>query len=119
MPESGRSMRSRSLSSAIRARPGRDVYLGQMTVLIDPPRWPAHGRLWAHLASDASYQELHDFAERNGIPQRGFDHDHYDVPADRYDELVEGGATPVDSRELLRRIGSAGLRQPKRDRRER
>lgn len=88
-----------------------------VTVLIDPPRWPAHGRLWSHLVSDVSHQELHDFAQRTGIPPRGFDHDHYDVPDSRYDELIASGAVPVDSRELLRRIGAAGLRHPKRDRR--
>ncbi len=89
----------------------------RMTVLIDPPRWPAHGRLWAHLVSDASYAELHSFAAAHGIPTKGFDHDHYDVPAERYDELVAGGALPVDSRELLRRIVVAGLRRPRRNRR--
>lgn len=88
-----------------------------MTVLIDPPRWPAHGRLWSHLVSDASFAELHAFAAENAIPERGFDHDHYDVPDERYSALIEAGAVPVDSRELLRRIGSAGLRRPKRDRR--
>ncbi len=86
-------------------------------MLIDPPRWPAHGRLWAHLVSDESHDELHAFAGRHEIPPRGFDHDHYDVPADRYAALVAGGAVPVDSRELLRRISAAGLRQPRRDRR--
>ncbi len=86
-------------------------------MLVDPPRWPAHGRLWAHLVSDESYDELHAFARANGIPERGFDHDHYDVPQERYDALIAAGAVPVDSRELLRRIGTAGLRQPRRDRR--
>ena len=88
-----------------------------MTVLIDPPRWPAHGRLWAHLVSDASYAELHAFAAAHDIPARGFDHDHYDVPDSRYADLIAGGALPVDSRELLRRMAAAGLRQPKRERR--
>jgi hypothetical protein len=88
-----------------------------MAVLIDPPRWPAHGRLWAHLVSDTSYEELHAFAAAAGIPERGFDHDHYDVPDAKYDELVAAGAVPLDSRELLRRLTAAGLRQPKRDRR--
>ncbi len=54
-----------------------------MTVLIDPPRWPAHGRLWSHLVSDLSYPELHDFAAANRLPARGFDHDHYDVPQEK------------------------------------
>jgi uncharacterized protein DUF4031 len=88
-----------------------------VTVLIDPPRWPAHGRVWSHLVSDESYDELHAFAAAQNIPSRGFDHDHYDVPVERYQGLVDAGAVPVDSRELLRRIGDAGLRQPKRDRR--
>jgi hypothetical protein len=85
-----------------------------VTVLIDPPRWPAHGRLWCHLVSDVSADELHAFADRNGLPRRGFDRDHYDVPDARYDELVAAGAVPVDSRELLRRLTGAGLRRPKR-----
>ena len=38
-----------------------------MTVLIDEPRWQFNGRLWAHLVSDATYQELHDFAEAAGM----------------------------------------------------
>ena len=49
-------------------------------ILVDPPAWPAHGRLWSHLVSDTSYDELHAFARRLGIPARGFDRDHYDVP---------------------------------------
>ena len=88
-----------------------------MTVLIDPPRWPAHGRVWSHLVSDESYDELHAFAAAQSIPARGFDHDHYDVSGERYQALVDAGAVPVDSRELLQRIGTAGLRQPKRNRR--
>ena len=88
-----------------------------VAILIDDPRWPAHGRLWAHLVSDHDLEELHAFAAANGIPPRGFDHDHYDVPEERYRGLIEAGAVPVDSRELLRRLSDAGLRQPKRDRR--
>ncbi len=86
-----------------------------MTVLIDPPNAPGHGRLWSHLASDTSYDELHAFARTLGIPARGFDRDHYDVPAERYDHVVAAGATPVSSRELVRRLTAAGLRRRKRD----
>ncbi len=88
-----------------------------MTVLIDPPRWPAHGRLWAHLVSDSSYAELHAFAVRTGVPRRGFDADHYDIPAERYPDLILAGAVAVDSRELVGRLSAAGLRRPRRDRR--
>jgi hypothetical protein len=87
-----------------------------MTILLDPPLWPRHDRIWGHLVSDTSIAELHAFAERAGIPRRGFDLDHYDVPAERYDELVALGATLVDSRELIRRLRASGLRVRSRDR---
>ena len=87
-----------------------------MTVLVDPPRWPAHGRLWSHLVSDHSTAELHGFAGRLGIPERAFDLDHYDIPQDRYDDVVAAGAEPVEGRELIRRLIASGLRVPARDR---
>ena len=80
-----------------------------MTVLIDTPLWPKHGTVWAHLVSDRSIEELQDFAERVGLPRRGFDLDHYDVPAERYDELVAAGAEPVSPRDLVRRLAASGL----------
>ena len=82
-------------------------------ILIDPPAVPRWGRLWSHLASDTSYDELHAFAAARGIPARGFDRDHYDVPAERYDAMVEAGARPVSSRELVSALRRAGLRRPK------
>lgn len=84
-----------------------------MTVLIDPPNAAGHGRLWSHLTSDVSFEELHAFAAVLGIPPRGFDRDHYDVPAERYDDVVGAGAVPVSSRELVRRLVSSGLRRRK------
>ena len=100
-------------------RCGRGPYPGPVAVLVDEARWPAHGRLWAHLVSDASYEELHAFARAAGIPRRGFDHDHYDVPADRVDDLVAAGAQPVGGRELVRRLVASGLRVDARQRLER
>jgi muramoyltetrapeptide carboxypeptidase len=82
-------------------------------ILIDPPNAAGHGRLWSHLASDASYAELHDFARVIGIPERGFDRDHYDVPSERYDDVIAAGAVPVSSRELIIRLRAAGLRRRK------
>ena len=79
-------------------------------ILIDPPNAPGRGRLWSHLASDTSYDELHVFAREIGVPERGFDRDHYDVPAEWYDKVIEAGATPVSSRELVSRLVRAGLR---------
>lgn len=93
-----------------------DGILGTVTVLIDRPSWPAHGRLWGHLVSDASLAELHAFAARLGLPPRSFDLDHYDVPEERYDELVAAGAHPVGYRELVVRLRDSGLRVKGRDR---
>jgi hypothetical protein len=84
-------------------------------ILIDEPVWPAHGMVWSHLVSDSSLDELHAFARKAGIPERGFDNDHYDVPERRYEELVELGATPVKGRELLRRLQASGLRVKQRN----
>jgi muramoyltetrapeptide carboxypeptidase len=84
-----------------------------MAILVDPPAWPAHGRLWAHLVSDVSYEELHAFAAAQGVPRRGFERDHYDVPEEAYDDLVSAGAIPVSSRVLLERLERAGLRRRK------
>lgn len=88
-----------------------------MTVLLDRPMWPAHGTLWSHLVSDATLEELHEFAARSGVPRRSFDIDHYDVPQERYDELVAAGALPVSNRELVTRLAASGLRVRQRDRR--
>ena len=69
--------------------------------------------MWSHLASDTSYEELHAFASRMGIPARGFDRDHYDVPAEVYDEMVAAGAVEVTSRVLVAALLAADLRRRK------
>ncbi len=87
-------------------------------LLVDDAVWPgkgrAAGRLWAHLVSDASFDELHAFAEMLGTPRRGFERDHYDIPAEMVSRALSLGAHHVTSRELLLRLTSAGLRRPKR-----
>lgn len=82
-------------------------------IVIDLPTVARHGTTWSHLASDTSLEELHAFAAALGIPARGFDRDHYDVPASHYDRMVAAGAVPVSSRELVIRLRRAGLRRPK------
>jgi hypothetical protein len=83
-----------------------------VTVLVDPPLWPRHGRTWSHLVSDTSLAELHAFAERAGLPRRAFDLDHYDVPDEMHADLVAQGAVPVTAGELIRRLRASGLRVP-------
>jgi 8-oxo-dGTP pyrophosphatase MutT (NUDIX family) len=85
-----------------------------MTIWIDPPSWPAHGRLWSHVISDTSYDELQTFAARSGIPARGFDGDHFDVPQELYAALVAAGARPGGGKEIARLLRNSGLRFQKR-----
>lgn len=60
--------------------------------------------------SDHSYDELHDFARRLGKRRLGFQGDHYDVDATDRVRAIDHGAELVDSRELVRRLRRAGLR---------
>ncbi|MER6048798.1 DUF4031 domain-containing protein [Streptomyces sp. NPDC001793] len=84
-----------------------------MAIYIDPPIWPGHGRMWSHLVSDRSFDELHRFAAALGAPRGAFERDHYDLPSERYDDAVRAGAVAVGSKELVRRLTEAGLRRPK------
>lgn len=79
-------------------------------IFIDPPYWPAHGTVFSHLISDTSVAELHTFAAANGITERAFDLDHYDVPERLYPDLVSAGAAPVSGKELARTLMASGLR---------
>jgi len=84
-----------------------------VTILVDDAVWPFRGRRFAHLVSDTSYEELHDFAGRLGLPGRAFHRDHYDVTAELREAAIELGARPVTSREIVRRLQAAGLRRRK------
>ena len=65
------------------------------------------------MVSDTSYDELHAFAEGLGVPRRGFERDHYDIPAELHPDAIARGAELVSSKELVRRLTAAGLRRPK------
>lgn len=82
-----------------------------MTVLVDECRWPWRGRLWCHLVSDISFDELHQFARQLGLPRVAFQGDHYDLHEDGRARAIVTGAVPVDSRVLLRALKGAGLRR--------
>ena len=81
--------------------------------MVDPPNVESRGRRWSHVASDSSFEELHAFAAAAGVPARGFDRDHYDIPAEHYRAVVDAGAEEVSSRELVARLTAAGLRRRK------
>lgn len=87
---------------------------GTVSILIDTPLWPGpHGLLFAHLVSDASFEELHAFARDLGVPTRAFERDHYDIPEHLHAHAVALGAEHVSGRELVTRLRASGLRRPK------
>lgn len=101
-----------------RTRRRNRSYNVRMSIYIDPPTWPAHGTVFSHLISDVSLAELHGFAAAAGISERAFDRDHYDVPAHRYEDLVQAGAIELSGSELTRTLIASGLRIPLKERPE-
>ena len=81
-------------------------------ILVDRAVWEWRDRRWAHLVSDRDYPELHAFAAALGLARVAFQGDHYDVDEATRLTALAAGAEPVDARELLRRLRSAGLRRP-------
>jgi hypothetical protein len=80
-------------------------------ILVDECHWWFRDRKWCHMVSDVSHDELHAMAEALGIPRRGFQGDHYDLPEEYRERAIALGATAVSSRELLTRLRAAGLRR--------
>lgn len=85
-------------------------------IIVDRPIWHAHRRRWSHLCSDESFEELHVFAGRLGLPRRAFHRDHYDLPERLFKEAVAAGARVVSARDLVLALRAAGLRRPGRRR---
>ena len=61
--------------------------------------------------SDDNFAELHEFAGRLGQRRVGFQGDHYDIDIVTREVALELGALPVESREIVTRMKSAGLRR--------
>lgn len=84
-------------------------------ILVDELREYPHTALpfkhWSHMVSDESFEELHAFAARLGIPRHRFQGDHYDLPAFVRVRAVAAGAVEVGTRELTgRMVGPRGDR---------
>lgn len=83
-----------------------------MAILIDTAIWPWRDWLWCHMVSDTSIDELKAFASELGIPERGFQGDHFDVPEHMRSVAISHGAIEVSSREILKALYAAGIRKP-------
>jgi hypothetical protein len=79
-----------------------------VAILVDPLQEYPQARLavkrWCHMVSDASFEELHAFAARLGIPRARFQGDHYDLPPWLREAAVSLGAQEVGVRELIARM---------------
>jgi hypothetical protein len=63
------------------------------------------------MVSDTSIEELKEFASKLGIPDKGFQGDHFDVPEHMRQIAIDHGAKEVSSREILRALYAAGIRK--------
>jgi predicted kinase len=79
-----------------------------MAILVDELREYPETRLpfsaWCHMATDGSFEELHEFAGRLGLRRGWFQRDHYDLPAHGRAAAVALGAEEVATSELLLRM---------------
>ena len=79
-----------------------------MAILVDELREYRDVRLpfsrWCHMATDGSFEELHEFAARLGLRRAWFQRDHYDLPARGRAAAVALGAEEVPTGELLLRM---------------
>jgi hypothetical protein len=94
-------------------------HVAAVTVLVDELREYPHVRFrvkrWCHMASDASFEELHAFAAVLGIPRERFQGDHYDLHPQLRELAVRNGAEQVTIHELARRMaGPRGERNRRR-----
>ncbi len=90
-------------------------------ILIDRLRRYSRGPFgvdeWCHMMTDNlgpdGLQELHCFAQRAGLPARAYQphrrFPHYDLTAERREQVLALGAQEVDSRELIRRCRRDGV----------
>jgi RimJ/RimL family protein N-acetyltransferase len=82
-----------------------------VTILVDECIWPWRDRLWCHLVSDSSYDELHSFAYQLGFPRVAFQGDHYDIHETARQHAITLGAIATTGISLVRALTKAGLRR--------
>lgn len=81
-----------------------------MAILIDNALWRWRDWMWCHMISDTSTDELKAFAAELGVPEKGFQGDHVDLPEHMREVAIAHGAKEVTSRELVEALYQAGIR---------
>jgi len=64
------------------------------------------------MVSDTSVLELKEFASELGLPDRGFQGDHFDVPEHMREVAISAGAVEVNTRQILKALYDSGIRKP-------
>jgi hypothetical protein len=64
------------------------------------------------MVSDTSVTELKEFAAELGLPDRGFQGDHFDVPEHMREIAISAGAIEVTTRQILKALYDSGIRKP-------
>jgi len=89
-----------------------------MSVYVDQPVHRFRHMLMCHMLAD-SPEELHEMADRIGMPRKFYQRDastpHYDIPREKRAEAIAAGAIEVDRRGMvavIRRIRAASLASP-------
>jgi hypothetical protein len=83
-------------------------------IMVDPARrYPAEmfkgrarihrNKVWCHMTSDTSEEELHEFAAEVGLKYEWFQKNHYDLTGGMRARAISFGAQEVSTQELVRR----------------
>lgn len=104
------------MGSKATAKASRSIWyqrvVKKLTIFIDQAQWPWRDWLWCHLISDTSVDELKEFAAELGLPDRGFQGDHFDVPEHMREIAIAAGAIEVNTRQILQALYDSGIRKP-------
>lgn len=74
----------------------------EYTLGVIKPEAREHGRVWCHLVSDTSFEELHEFAQRLGLRREWFQGDHYDLIPSKRAQAVALGAVEMSIQDMVR-----------------
>lgn len=74
-------------------------------ILIDNlQNYPNKRKQYAHMVSDVSLSELHQFAQKIGVDRHWFHKNHYDLRSPEHSRALNNGAIMVTTRELAKRM---------------
>jgi hypothetical protein len=74
-------------------------------IFVDNANIEHNGKIWHHMTSDTSIEELHLFAEKLGLKREYFQDKnhfyHYDITENKFNMAISMGAIVVDARTLV------------------